>query len=675
MDYTLSSTGLQNVDANQITSDNATIFSSLFVSGVSIIDSINNLNSKVGNLNSFIGTSNSSLNITGTTQINFNAGGMNLTNINSTGLSVFHTGMTVFPFSYSGYYNVRERFDNLRHVFLDAADPVIKYDADNNTIIKINEQEVSSINPAQNYPKRIIFKDYLNNVPGYINSSGLNLLDVNGNYNNINNKFTQTGNSLLLCSNKTMVDSSGNLNVFNMSSVTILGTTYTGGTWLKVADTLNNNISGVSSLNNSVSNLLSQVTTISGNASNIASIANYYSGLQSSLAVTNGVVSSTGLILAFDLKENRFDTKFPLVKTAPSNGTSFNILELNYNNTLTTDSSNKLAINTAGFLTSPSSDLVLVSNASGQTTVALKTISQPMTCQSSLNVSGNFTCNLLNALNSTMNSILLTTSSTTLYVPNTTYPSVLMVSGTTSLFNNNITINGKTTIGQDIYNYSDSVVEMYKNFSIRKIPTTGNSNLYDRIDLKCGLGTRASYMSMEEGYDINLVNNIGGIYLTTYNTSNSVIGLQANSVNVSNNLNVTGKIVCQNLGQRIPMYFTTNRTFNLNGTNFSCYDIDLRLYTNSILLDGYNIRQFRIRTWLSDVDYQHPNLYQNHYSVFMSDRNGLSIFASGGPFENLYFDIVSPGINQFLYRNSFNILMYCSRQGSKKVYCIIEDLL
>ena len=123
------------------------------------------------------------------------------------------------------------------------------------------------------------------------------------------------------------------------------------------------------------------------------------------------------------------------------------------------------------------------------------------------------------------------------------------------------------------------------------------------------------------------------------------------------------------------MYFTTNRTFNLNGTNFSCYDIDLRLYTNSILLDGYNIRQFRIRTWLSDVDYQHPNLYQNHYSVFMSDRNGLSIFASGGPFENLYFDIVSPGINQFLYRNSFNILMYCSRQGSKKVYCIIEDLL
>ena len=130
-----------------------------------------------------------------------------------------------------------------------------------------------------------------------------------------------------------------------------------------------------------------------------------------------------------------------------------------------------------------------------------------------------------------------------------------------------------------------------------------------------------------------------------------------------------------NLGQRTPLYFTTSRTINLNGTNFSCYDIDLRLYTNSILLDGYNIRQFRIRTWLSDADFQHPNMYINNYDVFMSDRGGLSIFAHGGPLWNLYFDQSNASFNQFLYRNSFNIVTYCSRQGSKTVYCIIEDLL
>ena len=130
-----------------------------------------------------------------------------------------------------------------------------------------------------------------------------------------------------------MVDGSGDLNVFNIST----------DSWLKVADTLHTNINGTGSLNTTVSTLLSDVATITGNVSNITNIANYYSGLQSSLAVVNGVVSSTGLVLAFELKEDRFDTKHPLNKIAPTNGTAFNILELKYNNTLTTDSSNKLS--------------------------------------------------------------------------------------------------------------------------------------------------------------------------------------------------------------------------------------------------------------------------------------------------------------------------------------------
>ena len=66
-------------------------------------------------------------------------------------------------------------------------------------------------------------------------------------------------------------------------------------------------------------------------------------------------------------------------------------------------------------------------------------------------------------------------------------------------------------------------------------------------------------------------------------------------------------------------------------------------------------------------------MLMNSYSVFMSDRNGLSIFAHGSPFDNPYFDISY--LNQFLYRNSFNTLTYCSRFGVRKIYCIIEDLL
>ncbi len=65
-------------------------------------------------------------------------------------------------------------------------------------------------------------------------------------------------------------------------------------------DSLINSISGVTSLSTKCDNLLANSTSISGNAASIANIANCYSGLKSFIAVTNGVVSSAGLILAFD---------------------------------------------------------------------------------------------------------------------------------------------------------------------------------------------------------------------------------------------------------------------------------------------------------------------------------------------------------------------------------------
>ncbi len=59
--YNLSSTGLKNIDANEITSDNTTIFSKLNVSGFS------NLNELLINNNATFITS---LNISGSTTLN-----------------------------------------------------------------------------------------------------------------------------------------------------------------------------------------------------------------------------------------------------------------------------------------------------------------------------------------------------------------------------------------------------------------------------------------------------------------------------------------------------------------------------------------------------------------------------------------------------------------------------
>ena len=129
-----------------------------------------------------------------------------------------------------------------------------------------------------------------------------------------------------------------------------------------------------------------------------------------------------------------------------------------------------------------------------------------------------------------------------------------------------------------------------------------------------------------------------------------------------------------NIGSKLPISFTTNRNVTIDGTVFSCYDIDLTKYVKYITLDGYNIRQFRLRSWLSDADFQGNNSHQLRYDIFMSNRGGLSIYALASPFDNEFLDN-SRWANHLFYRDSFNKIMYCSRDGIKKVYCIIEDLL
>ena len=101
----LSSNGAIDLTCNNIISDNITAISSLTVSGVNILTALNNINS-------FASSDSSSLNITGTTQINFNAGSTNLTIINASGLNVFHTRMSDFPFGPMGCFNVSERLIN-----------------------------------------------------------------------------------------------------------------------------------------------------------------------------------------------------------------------------------------------------------------------------------------------------------------------------------------------------------------------------------------------------------------------------------------------------------------------------------------------------------------------------------------------------------------------------------
>ena len=142
---------------------------------------------------------------------------------------------------------------------------------------------------------------------------------------------------------------------------------------------------------------------------------------------------------------------------------------------------------------------------------------------------------------------------------------------------------------------------------------------------------------------------------------------------------VTGSISSTNIGVKTPLYFTTNRNVTIDGATFSVYDIDLTKYTKYVTLDGYNIRQFRIRHWPADADFEYSStfyseLFLKRYDIFMSNRNGLSIFSLSSPLENYYLRETSG--SHFLYRNSFNYITFCARGSTAvKVYFIIEDLL
>ena len=265
--------------------------------------------------------------------------------------------------------------------------------------------------------------------------------------------------------------------------------------------------------------------------------------------------------------------------------------------------------------------------------------------------------------------------------------SSLNITGFTTLSNNttllsSLNISGRTIIGSDIYNYNDSVLELYKNITVRKnVTDIYGTFIGDNIAIKAGDGNNSSYISLIEGGNIN-------IQTQNYATSNAVITLTSNKfINmntpetvISNNLTINGNVKGANLGVKSPIFFTTNRTVTINGDIFSVYDLNLSKYTKSILLDGYNVRQFRIRHWPSSGDFEYSStffseMYLKNYDIFMSNRNGLSIFSLSSPIEN-YFLRETKIASHFLFRKDFTYITFCSRGSTPvKVYLIIEDLL
>jgi len=206
-------------------------------------------------------------------------------------------------------------------------------------------------------------------------------------------------------------------------------------------------------------------------------------------------------------------------------------------------------------------------------------------------------------------------------------------------------------------------------------------NIGDRMELKVGLGTHASYLTMEEGFDINLYNSIGNINLTSYNTAGNTISLQAPQVNVSQNLVATGSIYANNLATEKFFTFTCSSACTIGGKTYYRYDIDLTKYTKSITNAlGGTLRKFKWMSWLSsgahnsgqyslnyDIDYAYA---QNLSPISL---NGLNVLANGFP-TNYNLNQVTPN-GVFLWAYNFNYISCISFTAGGNFQAIIIDYL
>jgi hypothetical protein len=97
------------------------------------------------------------MNINAANRINFNVNNIQLTKIDTPGLSIYHPALETFPYNYDGWYNIRNRFNKLFHVMSSTPHSIINYDATHTTVIRISEQDI--VNQIY-YPRQIQFQTY-----------------------------------------------------------------------------------------------------------------------------------------------------------------------------------------------------------------------------------------------------------------------------------------------------------------------------------------------------------------------------------------------------------------------------------------------------------------------------------------------------------------------------------
>ena len=505
-----------------------------------------------------------------------------------------------------------------------------------------------------------------------------------------------------------------NVNAYNLlcNNATILSSLSVGG--VDIGGYINNNNTNLSNINLSI-NALTNPTILNVNKLNV-----------SQTSVLNGAVTCMSTVVTGDYIQA---PQVSLLGVNPSFSMGGNVIGTKTTNTSTLSTSANI-----GDMIVKGNDGVklILQTSTGKAGMYIDAynnvvMNNPMTCISTLNISGNTTINNDITVFGTLN----VSGTSTLKDINMGTGTSKLTTSIIHLANNNL----------DTGNYGARIVSLYNGvnghnlqFQTRDTPTgafennfvissSGNVSVIKDIKVsgKLGVGTalpnnvlevsgvnpaRVSDYRLYGEPSIEFVKGkvdvvdktFGSDFHTDWKIKNSIAGsmefyrkrtsgngydLDGVAVTFSNDGDITcNTLNATNVMKKKSFQFVCSTPVTLNGTTYYRYDIDLNLYTTfysrmsgSTLLG--QTRKFKWMSWLATG--VHDLGYDLNYDISYSFKNtlpniGLSVCAYGWPYDSKSLTSVNTN-GPFLLRNTFTCVTFCCSVQNTVISAIIIDYL
>jgi hypothetical protein len=211
-----------------------------------------------------------------------------------------------------------------------------------------------------------------------------------------------------------------------------------------------------------------------------------------------------------------------------------------------------------------------------------------------------------------------------------------------------------------------------------------------------GVGTNSLWLSAPLNHSYQWWiggNNAMSLTSSILTFTNGTINTQAINLNGQSIQTVAQNTILTstpNVSKKYMLQFTCTTPFLMpNGITYYKYDIDLRNYTQTKIINNPNTpyRIFKIKLWIASGYYEY--LYNGNYNVlsyevFMSNQSqgggggigsaGINLRAIGTP-ENPILNGITPTQISLVRSADFNFICCLAIVNNTQVYSIIEDCL